>query len=336
MFAMATALTLAFLTLPATANWASNLGLPPLCGGWRKGRVDAMSKELGRRLFGQPMAGDVVEALREHVNNPNPVTPLSMSFHGDTGVGKTFVALDFIEKELRGRGSLFGNGVLTLHGGTITNRCHKDVKCAKQELSKKIKEVVSGCPTSLIVIDEVEDLEPMAIDAVASLLDNYDSVEGVDYRRCVFIFTSNMGIDAIKRVMFKHIDAGKPRSSLKHADFDQVIGRAAFTGAGGTNGFLNSQLLNKHRIDRFVVFLPLFKEHVRLCLGAALERYAEDHAHVVFRSLTWTDEVVEEMLKEQHFGKRGIAEAGCKRSKIPVSVFVIHSVYTNNKSSSSK
>ena len=302
-----------FVCLVSTAS--GRWGLPSLCGNWRKDRVDTMSRELEKRLYGQPMVVDAVEALREHVFNPHPETPLSMSFHGDTGVGKTYLALEFIEKELRGRNALFSNGVLTLHGGTITNKCHKDVACAKDMLIAAISSLVRGCPTSLIVIDEVEDLEPGAIDAVASLLDNHASVDGVDYRRCVFIFTSNVGLEAIGDVMFERLDAGRPRRSLKHADFDHAIGIAAFegTGNGASNGFLDSQLLSKHRIDRFVVFLPLFKEHVRMCLSDALAKFAYEHsatgtATPLFAMLSWSDAVVEEMLSEQKFLERDVAE----------------------------
>ena len=51
-------------------------------------------------MIGQPIATNtILSALRYHFNNKNPKKALVLSFHGPTGVGKTYVT-ELIEESL--------------------------------------------------------------------------------------------------------------------------------------------------------------------------------------------------------------------------------------------
>lgn len=48
---------------------------------------------MATNLVGQPLVRQqVMKGVREFLENPNPVKPLVMSFHGSTGTGKTYVS----------------------------------------------------------------------------------------------------------------------------------------------------------------------------------------------------------------------------------------------------
>lgn len=48
--------------------------------------------------------------------------------------------------------------------------------------------MVLRCPQTLFIFDEAEKLHPGLIDAIKPYMDHYDNVDGVSYRRAVFLF----------------------------------------------------------------------------------------------------------------------------------------------------
>ena len=56
------------------------------------------------------------------------------------------------------------------------------------QLREAIRDMVLRCPQTLFIFDEAEKLHPGLIDAIKPYLDHYDNVDGVSYRRAVFLF----------------------------------------------------------------------------------------------------------------------------------------------------
>lgn len=48
--------------------------------------------------------------------------------------------------------------------------------------------MVLRCPQTLFIFDEAEKLHPGFIDAIKPYMDHYDNVDGVTYRRAIFLF----------------------------------------------------------------------------------------------------------------------------------------------------
>lgn len=48
--------------------------------------------------------------------------------------------------------------------------------------------MVLRCPQTLFIFDEAEKLHPGLIDAIKPYMDHYDNVDGVSYRRAIFLF----------------------------------------------------------------------------------------------------------------------------------------------------
>lgn len=47
---------------------------------------------------------------------------------------------------------------------------------------------MSACASSVFIFDEMDKLHPGVIDAIKPFLDYYEQVDGVSYRKAIFIF----------------------------------------------------------------------------------------------------------------------------------------------------
>lgn len=56
------------------------------------------------------------------------------------------------------------------------------------QLREAIRDMVLRCPQTLFIFDEAEKLHPGLIDAIKPFMDHYDNVDGVSYRRAIFLF----------------------------------------------------------------------------------------------------------------------------------------------------
>lgn len=55
-------------------------------------------------------------------------------------------------------------------------------------MQKWIRGNVSACAKSVFIFDEMDKLHPGLIDAIKPFLDYYEQIDGVSYRRAIFIF----------------------------------------------------------------------------------------------------------------------------------------------------
>lgn len=152
------------------------------------------------------------------------------------------------------------------------------------------------------------------LDVIAPYLDYHEQIEGVDYRKSIFLFLSNTGGNDITRVAHKLWTDGKDRNELKLSDFDSLITQGAFNERGG---FQRSDIITKNLIDHYVPFLPLEKKHVKLCARDVLvEKYP--HIHV-------TDECLEKIASEMEYfppASNLYSKTGCKRVQKKVDVML--------------
>ena len=47
---------------------------------------------------------------------------------------------------------------------------------------------MSACASSVFIFDEMDKLHPGVIDAIKPFLDYYEQVDGVSYRKAIFMF----------------------------------------------------------------------------------------------------------------------------------------------------
>lgn len=58
----------------------------------------------------------------------------------------------------------------------------------QDQLQTWIRGNVSACPHSVFIFDEMDKMHPGLIDAIKPFLDYYEQVDGVSYRKAIFIF----------------------------------------------------------------------------------------------------------------------------------------------------
>ncbi|XP_062855071.1 torsin-3A [Trichomycterus rosablanca] len=226
--------------------------------------LTGLELDLQQKLHGQHLAQSVVlKAIQGFINNPESNKPLTLSFHGWSGTGKNFVARMVAD-------NLYRDGIKSECVRLFIAPFHfphaQLVDVYKGQLREAIRDMVLRCPQTLFIFDEAEKLHPGLIDAIKPFMDHYDSVDGVNYRRAIFLFLSNIGGAAITEVALDFWHSGQNREDIGLEDLEHRL-RAESVEAEG--GFAQSELMSGHLIDFFVPFLPLEYRHVKQCAHAA-------------------------------------------------------------------
>ncbi|XP_048181467.1 prosalusin isoform X2 [Corvus hawaiiensis] len=116
---------LAAAARPAAAwdLWALRCGFSADCECGFGPDLRGLEFDLATNLVGQPLVRQqVMKGVREFLENPNPVKPLVMSFHGSTGTGKTYESLKrWIQGNLTncGRSAFLFDEMDKMHPGLI-------------------------------------------------------------------------------------------------------------------------------------------------------------------------------------------------------------------------
>ena len=237
-----------------------------------KNDVDQFDKKFEMHVFGQHLVRDTVSnALRSHFQklelgeaNPalGPKKALVLSFHGCAGCGKTYTSKFIAE-------SLFEEGWNSkfVHHFNAT-RDFPDMgktEIYKEQLQNLIHGSVRRCKQSMFVFDEVNKMGKGLMDAIKPFIGEFEKVHEVDFRNAIFIFLSNIGGELIQNKTLKLMNSGLKREMITFDDLDELVAMGAFNEEGGLQ---KGNLIKKKLIDYHVPFLPLEREHVKLCIEA--------------------------------------------------------------------
>ncbi|XP_075434798.1 torsin-1A-like [Ascaphus truei] len=261
----------------------------------------ALRHALDQNLFGQHLVKEVIfRALTGFMSNQNPRKPLTLSLHGWTGTGKNLVSKIIVEHVYdMGMSSKFVHLFIS-----TAHFPHDDlVPLYKDQLQSWIRGNVTQCARSIFIFDEMDKMRPGLINAIKPFLDYYDHIDGISYRKAIFIFLSNAGGDLITGVVLDFWRRGKSREDLQLKDVDSVLSVGVYNNKN--SGFWHSNLINKNLVDYFVPFLPLEFRHVKMCVAAELRH----------RGFMVDDELVEKVSKEMtYFPKEEMlfSDKGCK------------------------
>ena len=262
-----------------------------------------------KRLFGQHLVTDIVsKAIHHHVFNDSPEKALVLSFHGSTGTGKNYVS-DIITNHLYFMGSRSKFVVKRLSGQDYPHA--SEIDKYEKELKRLIKEQTSICERSLFIFDEMDKMPEGLINTLKPYLDYYPDVHGVDYRKNIFIFLSNLGAEEINNETYNYLNSGKKRESIAKVQMEKVLQNAV---SKQTGGFKGTVLIESGLIDFFVPFLPLEKEHIKQCVEESINERQKNKP--VNQRKPATDELKEVIAAElQYFAKfdEKFAENGCKK-----------------------
>ncbi|KAG8141977.1 hypothetical protein E2320_006622 [Naja naja] len=158
----------------------------------------------------------------------------------------------------------------------------------------------------------MDKLHPGLIDAIKPFLDYYELIDGVSYRRAIFIFlrcrqtchlNDNAGGDLITRVTLEFWRNGREREEIQLKDLEAVLSLGVFNNRN--SGLWHSSLIDRNLIDYFVPFLPLEYKHVKMCIRAEMKS----------RGNAIDEEIVEKVAGEMTFfpkEEKIYSDKGCK------------------------
>ncbi|XP_067868278.1 torsin-1A-like isoform X2 [Heterodontus francisci] len=188
---------------------------------WIPLNVEGLKADLKRQVFGQHIAIDVIPtAIKGFLSNRDAKKPLTLSLHGWTGTGKNFASKIIAESLYKkGMDSKFVHHFIAdLH---FPIAAHTDEY--KQQLQEWIRGNVSKCKRSLFIFDEMDKMHPKLIDSIKALLE-YDSlIDGVNYRKAMFIFLSNAGGEKINDVVPNFWERGMKREDIQWKDLENSL-----------------------------------------------------------------------------------------------------------------
>lgn len=168
-----------------------------------------LQRELSKIIMGQDEAVAAISQVAPlHVNKKNPKKPLSIFAYGPSGTGKSELA-----KALAGMLSKHGPHQYSV-SWTDTNTCTEPHSVSRfigsppgyvAHESKNAFDLTTENPYVVYIFDEIEKATPellkilmAALDEgrVASLKELPDHSWAYDFRRCIFVFTSNLQLGA--------------------------------------------------------------------------------------------------------------------------------------------
>ncbi|XP_078127319.1 torsin-1B-like [Sander vitreus] len=138
-----------------------------------------------------------------------------------------------------------------------------------QKLQQWIKGNVTNCARSMFIFDGMDQMHPCLIDSIKPYLGYHNKLDGVSYRKAIFILLSNAGGESITQTALDFWKAGRDREEIELNDLETVLSSSAFN--SNNNGLWQSGLITKNLVDFFVPFLPLEYRHIVQCVMAEMK-----------------------------------------------------------------
>jgi len=277
---------------------------------WLRPNVTKLEESLAENVFGQHLVTSLVSrSLRAHLRKVEPKKALVMSFHGWTGAGKNFVARFVAE-------SLYKEGMASKHVHLFISTLHfphmEMADIYKLRVQDWVRGNVTKCETSLFIFDEIDKMPEGMIDGIKPFIDHHQSVEGQNFRKSIFIFLSNTGGRDITKETLKFWTEGKKREDITYRDLEMLVNKGAFNELGGLH---RSAVIDSSLIDVYVPFLPLERQHVRMCV--------EQEARV--RNITMQEEQIKVVVDSLSYWPQDTqlySITGCKRVANKMDLFM--------------
>lgn len=168
-----------------------------------------LREELGRRVLGQPRAVEAAAfRLYGHASKRNPARPLSLIFHGPTGVGKSELGKALAPALERCCGRRYAFVWTELNTFTEAHCVHRLTGAPPGYVGyedQPVFEAVRREPFTVFMFDELEKAHPEVLKVFMSILDegrctarkaDEKGDRELDFRRCVLVFTTNADLTA--------------------------------------------------------------------------------------------------------------------------------------------
>ncbi|CAJ0936442.1 unnamed protein product [Ranitomeya imitator] len=189
------------------------------------GKTGALKKDYQDNVFGQHLVELVVlKAVPDFLNNPNPKKPLVLSFHGWTGGGKNHVSQTLV----RNIYPRVDKRKKCVQSFDVAYHFSQEENIVKEMLKQRIYETVKECERAIFIFDEMDKMPPGLIDVIKPYLDYYEELDGLSFRKCIFIFLSNTGGEKLTELAIEFWRNHKEREDIKLSDVESHLSRHAF------------------------------------------------------------------------------------------------------------
>ncbi|XP_072386279.1 torsin-1B-like [Diabrotica undecimpunctata] len=251
------------------------------------GDIQKLSSLLKTKLYGQPLASTVIDAISPHWNTNHPSRKaLVLSLHGPIGTGKNYIS-EMIAQ------SLFKLGVQSKYVHYFSGRLHfnqgGNSDIYKQNLYSWLKGNVTSCSKQLFIFHDADNMPEQLLNSILPMLDYREKVDGADYRNAIFMFLSNSGSQLIIDKLNDLYNQNKTRADVELEDFEKVIIKDIFNHQGG---FYHSDTISHNLIDHYIPLLPMERTHVAECIidqfkERNVDSPTEEHVTSILNSMSW-------------------------------------------------
>ncbi|KAG7485169.1 torsin-1A-like isoform X1 [Solea senegalensis] len=280
------------------ANWKNSECCQPA---WISFNMTGLQADLDKKLFGQHIASRIISnAVSGFMSKNNPNKPLVLSLHGGTGTGKNFIC-KLIAENIYKEG--MQSNFVHMFSTTVHFPHQSHLLQYRSQLQQWIKGNITNCERSMFIFDEMDQMHPGLIDCITPYLDYHEKLDGVSYRKAIFIFLSNAGGDSIAQTALEFWKTGQSREEIKLKDLETVLSSSVFNNE--QSGFFKSSLIDQSLVDFFVPLLPLEYKHVVQCAMAEM----------MARNMTPVKHVAEMVAKDLNYypkQERVFSDRGCK------------------------
>ncbi len=227
-----------------------------------------MAEELKKQVVGQDEAlMHLSRAIRRaRAGLKDPTRPIgSFMFLGPTGVGKTELAKALARYMFDSEDSLIRIDMSEyMEKFSVSRLVGAPPGYVGYEEGGQLTEKVRRKPYSIILLDEIEKAHPDVFNILLQVFDDGILTDGlgrkIDFKNTVIIMTSNVGVRDVKaggRIGFSEKTPDNEYEQMK-ATVEESMKR-----------MFNPEFIN--RIDDYIVFRPLAKEHIHQIIDIQLK-----------------------------------------------------------------
>ena len=267
-----------------------------------------LEEELKKHVIGQDEAIEhLVRAIRRaRAGLKDPNRPIgSFMFLGPTGVGKTELAKALARCLFDTEDALIRIDMSEyMEKHSVSRLIGAPPGYVGYEEGGQLTEKVRRKPYSIILLDEIEKAHPDVFNILLQVLDDGILTDGlgrrVDFKNTVIIMTSNIGTRDIKaggRIGFTANPESDDYETLR-STIEEAVRR-----------LFNPEFLN--RIDEFIIFRPLKREHISRIIDIQLQRLLKrlEVAHIQLELTKSAREFLVDKGYDEKFGARPLRRA---------------------------
>ena len=183
------------------------------------------------------------------------------------------------------------------------------------------------------MFDETEKIPIGLMDTIKAYIDFYQEVDGIGFRKSVFIFLSNSAAKDIAQFTLSY-----DKQNIHRNDFDLKVFQSEIQNSIYHNkeenekGLWHASIIDSYLIDFYVPFLPLERDHVQNCIRTEFRNYNYTTNLSVPTNKHISDSDVETIVDEHVYeppGYKKYSSSGCKRVPFLVRTFIYKKLLSN-------